>query len=735
MSEEDIDFDNPTDEADSDPDSAIKPEASEEEEQEKADRAIIERAKRNFKLAEEATREIRKEALDDLKFRAGDQWDDEIRNSRTRDKRPCLTFNRLPQFSNQVVNDIRQNRPSTLVSPTGDGASEDTAEIFEGLVRHIETASDADIATDVAVEMQVIIGFGYERIVTEYASEMSFDLEARVKQIPNPFSVHTDVSSIEPDGKDLNWGHIFDDLTRAEFKAQFPKAKLSQIDDWDSIGANQEGWVTTEGCRITEYFEKEFRSAELYLLSDGSTILKEDLPEPPAVLPNDVGLVRGSDGQPICRETLIPKVMWYKMTGIEILERQEFPSKYIPIIPYYGSRFMIEGERKIEGITRHAKDPQRMYNYMRSAEVEMIGLAPKAPYIGAEGQFEGHEENWETANTENHPYLEYNETTIDGKPVGPPQRQQFDPAIQTIVQSGAASAEDMKATTGIYDPSLGNRSNEVSGRAIERRTAQAQTSNYHFAGNAKRSIRHRGRILVDMIPRVYDTARTIRIIDAENEPQIVKINQIFMEEGSTEPKIHRMNVGTYEVAIDEGPSYKTKRQEFVTSVLELVSRNPKLWDQIGDLLVKNMDWPGARAIADRLKKFLPPQLQDDQTPIPPQAQQQIAQLTQLSQQLTAQLNEKTQIINTKKMELESKERMKYEELLADFRLMVMKLDAEHAQTAFTEELKLLKAKLDMFPASPAFDPNAGGPAAAPSAPNEPQPMSTGGQPPGSNPME
>jgi hypothetical protein len=694
------------------------------------DAAIIARAKRNFKLAEENTSEIRKEALEDYKFRAGQQWPEEIKNARDQEKRPCLTINRLPQFVNQIVNDLRQNRPGIQVDPTGDGARVETAEVIQGICRHIEYASNADIAYDTAVEGQVIGGFGFYRIVTEYANETSFDLEIRIKRIRNPFSVYLDPSANEPDGSDGNWGHVFDELSHEEFKVQFPGSKMSQMADWESLGNDTEGWVSKDGCRITEYFEKEFKRGKLFLLSSGGTILEKDLPKPPATLGVEfdgkpITLQIGEDGEPISRDTIVPGVMWYKLNGIEILERQEFPSKWIPIIPIYGSELIIEGERILEGIVRHARDPQRMYNFWASAETETIALAPKAPWIGVAGQFEGHEEKWETANTRNHAFMEYNAVDLNGKPAPPPQRNQFEPPVQAITSARMASAEDLKATTGIYDPSLGNRSNEVSGIAIQRRNTQAQTSNFHFSDNAGRSIRHGGRVLVDMIPRVYDTPRAVRIIDEEDEQKIVQINKIFQEGGKD--KIHKLDIGQYDVTINNGPSFQTKRQEFVSSAMELIKAEPQLFGWIGDLLVKSMDWPGAQGIADRLKKMLPPQLQEpvDGKDIPPQVQQQLAQSRQMIQQLTKQLTQQSQLINSKKMELESKERIEYEKLLADFRIELMRTDASHAKTAFLAEVDTLQTHLNMMPPAPGSDPNAGG---SPALQNgQPQPnQPTGG---------
>lgn len=697
----------------------------------KEDAEIIARAMKNFKLAEDAEREIRKEALQDYKFRAGQQWPEEIKNQREQDKRPCLTINQLPQFVNQIVNDLRQNRPGINVNATGDGAREETADVIQGIIRHIEYASNADIAYDRGAEGQVTGGFGFWRIVTEYASPTSFDLEPRIKSVRNPFSCYLDPSHSEPDGSDSKWGLFFDDLSKSEHKALFPKAKLSQMGDWESLNNNTDGWVTKDGARILEYFEQTLHPTKLYLLSTGDSILEEDLPETqegfgqsPDGSPID--LSRDEKGEPICRDTISPKVMWYKLNALQILDREEFPSQFIPIIPVYGTELIIEGERILEGIIRHARDPQRMYNFFASYEAETIALAPKAPWIGAAGQFENHEEKWETANTRNHAFLEYNDTGLDGKPANPPTRNQYEPPVQAITAARMQSGNELKSTTGLYDPTLGMRSNETSGIAIQRRNKQSQTTNFHFGDNQNRSIRHTGRILNDMIPRVFDTARAVRIIDEEDNQKIIQINKIFQEGGVD--KIHRLDVGEYDITISEGPSYQSKREEFVASAMELLKAEPQLMQVFGDLVVKQMDWPGHEAIAERIKKTLPPALQDDdKTQIPQQAKAQMSQMQMMIQKLTQEVNQQAQIINTKRMELESKERIEYEKLLADFRIEVMRTDASHSMATFKEEVATLRAHMNLMPPAPGIDPNAGANGAAQPVTSQ-QP--TGGQSPG-----
>ncbi|HUP81269.1 MAG TPA: portal protein, partial [Pirellula sp.] len=339
-------------------------------------------------------------------------------------------------------------------------------------------------------------------------------------------------------------------------------------------------------------------------------------------------------------------------------EETEWPGQWIPIVPVLGDELNIDGKRVLESVIRHAKDPQKMYNYWASAETEAIALAPRAPFIGAEGQFEGHEGKWREANNKNYAYLEYKPTSINGQPAPPPQRNAFEPAVMAITQARMQSAEDLKATTGIYDATLGMRSNENSGVAIQKRTNQSQTNNFHFIDNLRRARRHAGRIIVDLIPKIYDTARTVRIMGEEDTIEMVKINQETEFKG--ENKFFKFDQGKYDVAIDEGPSFATKRQEAVQSMLAFVQAYPAAAQLVGDLMVKNMDWPGANEISERLKKSLPPGIADqadEKKPLPPQVQAQMQQMNQVIEQLTEQLVHRTKQIESKTLELESRERI------------------------------------------------------------------------------
>lgn len=607
---------------------------------------ILEIARKRFDLAQEAEIEQRRLSLDDLKFRGGEQWPEAVKRERDSDARPCLTINRLPQFIRQITNDQRQNRPSIRVSPVDDNADKDTAKVLQGLIRHIEYDSNADQAFDNAFENAATYGFGFFRVITEYTNPMSFDQDIKIKRIQNPFTVYLDPTFQEADGSDANYAFIFEDMAMEDFKDAYPNSETASLSDWASIGDSAPDWLSKDAVRVAEYFYKEFEDVEIALIeSEMAGPQAVEVSKLPEGFPEDQILSR--------RTTKICKVKWAKITANEILEEKEWAGRWIPIIPVFGDEVNIDGKKIYEGVIRHAKDPQRMFNYWKSAETEAIALAPRTPFIGAEGQFEGHEGKWANANRRNFAFLEYKPVTLDNNtPAPPPQRNSFEPAVGAITQAAMLASEDLKATTGIYDAALGNRSNETSGIAITARTSQAQTSNFHYIDNLSRALKHTGRILVDLIPKVYDTERTVRIIGEEEKEEIVKINTVFEKDG--EKKNIYFSHGKYDVTVATGPSFATKRQEAVESMIALTQQAPQIGQYAIDLLVKNMDWHGSEEIAERLKKTIPPELLDEkgEGKIPPQVKAQMTQMNQMIEQLTQQLNEKTEIID--------KETIKYE---------------------------------------------------------------------------
>ena len=653
--------------------------------------SIIQTALKRFKLCVEAERGIRTLALEDLRFRAGEQWPDNIKVQREREQRPCLTINRVLPAIRQVTNDQRQNRGAIKVSPVDDKADVDTAEVLQGVIRNIEYDSNADVAFDTAFDGAVTGGFGYVRVITEYFEPNSFDQVLKIKRVRNPHMIYMDPSCQEADYSDAEFGFVVELLTKEEYKAAYPKSELASMDDWESVGDHAPEWVGDSGIRVVEYYYREKIADTLLWLQDPQTgeergILKSLLPD--GEIPD--GLVQVDK-----RETEKIKVKWYKLNAVEILDATEWDDTEIPIVPVLGDELDIDGKRVLEGMVRHAKDPQRMLNYWKSAETEAIALAPRAPWVMAEGQAEGHPE-WDTANTKSHSKLEYKPKDLAGQPVGPPIRNVAEPAVAAITNASLGAADDLKAVTQVYDAGLGQRSNETSGRGIVARQQQGQLGNFHYIDNLTRSRRRVARILVRMIPKIYNTARILRVIGEDDTVKTVAVNQKTMHKGVE--RVFDLTTGRYDVIVQTGPGYATRRKEAVESMMGVITAAPELMNIFGDLVIKNMDWPGAQEIAERMKKMLPPQLQegeDGEQPIPPQVQQKMEQYGQMIEELTKQLNQAKEQLATKSLELESRERIEEGKAQLELRITQLKLDSQEAIAALKAEVDIIKAGQQM----------------------------------------
>lgn len=647
---------------------------------------IITEALERFNFTAIAEFDNRAAMRSDLEFYISDQWDASIRNNRRGEMRPCLTINRLPQFTRQITNGLRQNMPQINTIPVND-ADEDVADIFDGMMRHIQESSQAGIAYATANQGQVIAGLGFFRVVTEYINENSFDQEIKIKRIKNPLSVYVDPSAVEPDYSDARYMFITEDITFAEFKTRYPDKETTSNQELTGRGDAVKHWLTNNEStmRIAEYWTVEDKETEtLYQLSNGKIVKKL------------------KKGQTAVKERKAKerKVIFRMISGTQILQEQEWAGKYIPIIPVIGEDMDVDGERIIKGMVRDAQDPQRMYNYWASAQTEMIALAPKAPFIVEYTQIEGFKGVWDSLNTQNYAYLPYKATTAGGTPIAPPQRQNIEPPVQAMVQAMSQASEDLKATTGIYDANLGNKSNEISGKAINARKLQGDLSNYHYVDNFSYSMLYLGKILIDLIPKIYDTERVVRILGEDGTSQYKTINGPSGEMGADGiEKIYDVTTGQYDVVVEVGPSYKTKRQEATEQMTQVMQANPELIKVAGDILVKNMDWPGSQALAERLKKTLPPQLQDPEDgkqPIPPQIQQQMQQSMQMIQQLTETVHQLQDEKEQKKMELESKERIALEQITGNITLKAMEMEGGANHAILLAELKGITERMQLL---------------------------------------
>lgn len=654
---------------------------------------IVTEARERYQLCLDA--EDRSEALDDLRFLKGEQWDADAVRQRELDNRPCLTFNNIPAILHQVTNDARQNKQSIHVAPVDDQGDPKVAEVITGLIRHIEYDSDADAAYDTGLEGAARIGFGYFRLATAYTDAMSFDQDIKIKRIRNPFTVMIDPDAQEADGSDMRFAFISSKVSRDEFERLYPGRAAGGEGVGTSPGDNAT-WVGKDYVRLAEYYRIEYQPGRLFMLADGTTRLADGDEAKPA------------DAQAE-RPTQVPTVMWYKLNGWEVLEKAEIACETIPVFPVYGDEIDEDGTVTRNGIIRNAKSPKKMENYWLTSATEEIAMRTKTPFIGALGQFEGLEADWNQANTRNFDFLEYNPISLEGSLVPAPQRQPPADVPTGFIAMASLSRDTVKAVTGIYDASLGNRSNEVSGLAIRARQQQGDISNFHFTDNLTRAITRMAKCLIQMIPRIYDSERVVRILGEDRRTaEYVKINtrnpdpKPDPQTGAIQTILNDLTVGKYDVTVSTGPAYNTMREETVANMIEVGGKWPKLFDVAGDKLVKSMDWPGAQEIAERIKRSMPAALtgegEDDaamvQTPNGPipadQAGQLIGQLDQAVQRMQDELDEaqsglaKARMDNDTKIEvarIQAEARGDVEELKGMIQLIQRNLDPVLAHQA------------------------------------------------------
>jgi len=559
-------------------------------------------ARKRFAAAAEDEKHLREEFVSDLKFASPDgkdQWDPQVKMQREQAGRPAMSFPRCHTFVQQVSNEARQNKPQIKFSPRLD-ADKDTADIYEGLARFIQYESDAQIAYETAVEYSAGGSFGYYRFLTDYCDDDSDDLDLKVVPVLDPLAIY---GILVPAcfNRTPRFAFVIEDIPKEEFKAQYPDSELSSL-SWSEAERESEGWVGSETVRVAEY----------WYIEDGK-------PEKGKRKPKTT-------------------VKFCKTNGLEVLKdsETEWPGSTIPIIPVLGKQMIMEGKPKLFSVVRPQKSAQQLINYSKSRIAETLSTSPISPFMVAEGQIEGFEKEWASLNTVQRPFLPYKMVDSGGRPLPAPTRQTFEPPIQALSSFVLQEIDDMKATSGIFDASLGNQANETSGKAIFARQQQSNLSTMHFMDNLERSFRKGGDVIAELVPKIYDTAREIQILGEDEAPKIIKINQDHTDEKGKTRKFD-MTKGKYNVVVTMGRAFATKRMESFDMYQSLVQAAPNLLPTFGDVMFKNSDTAGADIVAERFKKMLPPQLQgdDDEEPVPPKAQAQIQQLSQHLQAINA----------------------------------------------------------------------------------------------------
>lgn len=570
-----------------------------------AEDKVLELARSRRKSCLKAEDRTRAESDQDLKFAAGEQWPNEVRFAREHDTsgaRPCLTINKTGQYVRQVVNDARQNSPAIKVFPIGGGADQDVAEVLNGIIRDIEQRTDADVAYDTAIESTARTGEGYWRLVTRYLDEESgFDQELAYERIRNMAAVHLDPAAIDPAGADCKYGFIDEWYSDDEFKEKYGDAAMAGLDS-QGLGEYSPQWIRDGAVLVADYYSvEEGQRRTLAMLKDGQQVIleeqKEEIPEDQIVAQRPIKTTR---------------CVIRKISGNSVLSKTVFPCRYIPVFRVIGEEFEVDGEVIYQGLIRPMKDAQRMYNYWISTATEKGALETRAPYIGAEGQFEGHEQQWKNANRVPYAYLEYKPVDLDGNLLPAPKKNVASFASAQDVQMAQLASDDMKASVGMYNAGLGAASNETSGVAIRNRQRESDVGTFHYVDNLSRAIRQCGRVLVIVLPKYLSKEQIVRIVGEDDAEDMVQINANKIDENDNIiGRINDITTGRYDVNVSIGPSYSTKRLESSESMMAFVQAIPDAGASIMDLVAKAQDWPGADKIAERLRKMVPPQLLDE----------------------------------------------------------------------------------------------------------------------------
>jgi hypothetical protein len=656
--------------------------------------STIKDAREAFSRCQDAEKDNRRTAKDDIEFaRAAKQWPEQIAKQRELEGRPCLTINKMPAFIRQVVNDARQNKPSIKVHPADSGADPEVAELYNGLIRNIEYTSNADTAYDTATECAVSGGWGYIRVGLDYAYDDSFDMDITVNRVSNPFSIYGDPNSRSATSDDWDVSFVTDRLSKKQFEHEYKNAEKVDWDSPDWTAKDVQEWIDEDSVLVAEWWTRDkVDSLILQFLDnrDGTilTISKKEFESK-----EDLQFLAQEGILEFKRERVAKscKVTQRIMSGLEVLKTTDWVGKYIPIIPVYGDEFDIEGKRYFRSLIHNAIDAQRMVNYWRTTSTELVALAPKVPFIGPVGAFATDINKWNTANTKSHPFIQY-----DVKPgmTAGPQRLQLDsgPAAGAL-QEALNASDDMKAIIGLYDASLGARSNETSGVAISARQREGDVSTFHFIDNMARAIRHTGRIIIDLIPKVYNNERIIRVIGEDGSQRAQRVNTqqpvqatdkkghpVKDDQGQPLMRMYDLTAGKYDLTVTTGPSFTTRREEAAAQMTEMIRALPAAAPVLGKHLAKNLDWPGADEIAEELEAMSQPQ-------IPPELQQAIEE----GKKKIAQLTEENQNL---KLDQQAEQAKIVAQHQADMAKMESQKQLDMAKLQSAEQLKLLEIQSD-----------------------------------------
>lgn len=591
----------------------------------KAKKDILVRLKDCYKKAVEADQDNRRDAMEDIKFARLPtyQWDETTKKDRGKD-RLMLEFNKAKVQCKRVINEMRANRPAGKIRGTEDN-DKDTAEVLEGLARNIWNVSDGDSISDYQAEYQVFGGYGVWEIVTDYSSDTAFDQDIFVRNIANPFCVWSDPASKDMLKRDAMWWIKEDKMRKETYKQKYPKAEIVSFDS--SEFDDDEEWEDDDSVRICEYWWKEPTTKTIALLTDGKSVDMDKEKIDPAMIVTDAA------GNPRIRKVKCHKIMMAICSGEAVLEGPtEWVGSKFPFVPVYGDYLLIDGQIHWSGMVRDLKDPQRAYNDARTSIIETINLAPQAKVWATATQANGLTKQWSESHKKNFPWMLYNS---DPAAPGPPQRVGGADVPVALIQAAQIASEEINSIAGfMFDPNAQTNSNS-SGKALNARARQGQLATFNYPDNMGKAMKLTWEILIDLIPKIYDTERSVRILGADGAEKFMKVNQ----RSPTGEIVHDLSRGKFDVTVTVGPSFATQRQEAVEAYTEIGAANPQLWGVAGDLMFKAMDLPLSDQMAERFKHILPPPIQkmiEQGKEMPPEVVQAMAQVDQMQQMVTEQ---------------------------------------------------------------------------------------------------
>ncbi len=684
---------------------------------------IIAEARKRWQRCADAEQEQRTAILLAKQFRGGAQWPEAIKNAREgkgasipgqppMPARPCLVVDRLSQPVRQISNIIKQASFGFDVMPNGQGADEETAEIFKGILRRVQNESRGESPIEWAADGAIEGGIGWFRLRTDYVHETwtgdpsdpeVFDQEVKLERITNNLTVYCDPSASKPTRSDAQYMFVVEDLDRDEFERRWPKADLRGLEEFQSTG-DMQGWVGDDTIRIAEYWRVTYTDRTFHQHDDGS-------------------IVEGGEAPTGTKQTRVmrtPIVTGSKINACEELETWEWAGSRIPVIPILGEELNIDGKPVLRGVITEGMDAQRMVNYTYSGAMEIFALGSKSPYIVAAGQIDNYKEIWQTANVYNYSSLPYDPVSIAGTLVDAPHRDTAEAPIQAAVMLMQTSEEAIKATTSTGDASLGSINPTAhSGRAIQALQGQSDLANSNYPDNVRRALIYAAQLMVEVIPKITRKGQILHVMGLDDEPDQVMVGQPYQKGPNGIPQasppevtpelaqlsqglhtFYDLNHGTYAVTVTMGKATATKREEGAAALGELIPHLPPEMAAVATPdYVEQLSFPGAHKIAEKLRKTLPPQLQDQPeggaAPLPPQVQAQLQQLGQQLQQaqLFIQTKQAEQQGMLQKAQMDGQIELQKAQLESQTRLEVAKIQAQASLVA--SELKAQTAEQEL----------------------------------------